>query len=194
MAESIKARKALIEGLEKILDTNRVALEIEEAQYTELSIRKHETDTKKRDVEDTIMRGFNPNSNPGTPAGNGSPAAASQSPITPAPEPDRPEVEALTPPGYSKPPMTEPIPEFDLLAKTGNGSLYQASTPPAPGSDLMSSLSKTYETSYARPTSVASVKKRKLDSDFPDLGGDAMDGLDADVAEMLMKDSNKNGH
>lgn len=61
------------------------------------------------------------------------------------------------------------------------------------GSDLLSSLSS----SYARPASTASagsVKKRKLnDNDFPDLGGDAMDGLDADVAEMLWKDSNS-GH
>ncbi|TVY34110.1 UPF0400 protein [Lachnellula subtilissima] len=153
VAEGIKARKALIEGLEKILGTNRAALAADEAQLSELTSRKNQTDTKKRDVEDTIMRGFNPNSTPSTPAGvgDGSPAA-NQSPITPAPEPDRPEVEALTPPGYPQPPATEPVPEFDL------------------------------------------VKKRKLnDSDFPDLGGDAMDGLDADVAEMLMKDTT-NGH
>jgi regulator of Ty1 transposition protein 103 len=188
VAESIKARRALIEGLEKILGTNRAALAADEAQLSELSARRNEIDTKKKDVEDAIMRGFASNSNPGTPAGpgDGSPGA-NQSPITPAPEPDRPEVEALTPPGYPQPPETEPVSELDLHANNGSHAIQ----PPAgAGSDLLSSLS----TSYARPASAASVKKRKLnDNDFPDLGGDAMDGLDADVAEMLWKDSN-NGH
>jgi regulator of Ty1 transposition protein 103 len=194
VAESIKARKALIEGLEKILGTNRAGLAADETQLSELSSRKNETDTKKRDVEDTIMRGFNPNSNPSTPAGaeNVSPAV-NQSPITPAPEPDRPEVEALTPPGYPQPPATEPVPELELDLHANNGTAHMIHNPqppaqPSAGSDLLSSLSTSYS------GSAASVKKRKLnDSDFPDLGGDAMDGLDADVAEMLWKDSN-NGH
>lgn len=189
MAESIKARRALIEGLEKILGTNRAALAADETQLSELSARRTEIDTKKKDVEDAIMRGFASNSSPGTPAGpgDGSPGA-NQSPITPAPEPDRPEVEALTPPGYPQPPETEAVPELDLHANNGTSHVVQ---PPAgAGSDLLSSLS----TSYARPASASSVKKRKLnDNDFPDLGGDAMDGLDADVAEMLWKDTN-NGH
>ncbi|TVY13674.1 UPF0400 protein [Lachnellula arida] len=191
VAEGIKARKALIEGLEKILGTNRAALAADEAQLGELTSRKNETDTKKRDVEDTIMRGFNPNSNPSTPAGvgDGSPAV-NQSPITPAPEPDRPEVEALTPPGYPQPPATEPVPELDLYANNGTSHMMGEQLPfqPAAGADLLSSLSTSYG------ASAASVKKRKLnDIDFPDLGGDAMDGLDADVAEMLMKDTT-NGH
>jgi regulator of Ty1 transposition protein 103 len=188
VAESIKARRTLIEGLEKILGTNRAALAADEAQLSELSARRNEIDTRKKDVEDAIMRGFASNSNPGTPAGpgDGSPGA-NQSPITPAPEPDRPEVEALTPPGYPQPPETEPVPELDLHANNGSHAIQP---PVGAGSDLLSSLS----TSYARPASAASVKKRKLnDNDFPDLGGDAMDGLDADVAEMLWKDSN-NGH
>ncbi len=107
VAESIKARKLLIEGLEKILDTNRASLAAEEAQVAELSSRRIEIDNKKRDVEENIMRGFASNSNPGTPVGavEGSPGAQ-HSPVTPAPEPDRPEVEALTPPGYPQPPVT----------------------------------------------------------------------------------------
>ncbi len=154
------------------------------------------------------MRGFatGNNSNPGTPA-DGSPTsvggAQQRSPTTPAPEPDRPEVEALTPPGYPQPPQTEPIPEFDLnahLFKEGNNGFQQAQQAPqvpqvpqrqggaeVPGSDLLSSLSTA--ASYARPvvTGVGSAKKRKLNNDdFPDLGED---GLDADVAEMLSRDS-----
>ncbi|KAH8671893.1 RNA polymerase II-binding domain-containing protein [Tricladium varicosporioides] len=198
VAESIKARKVLIEGLEKLLDANRVALAADEKQYELLSSRKQEIDNKKRDVEDSIMRGFATNSNPGTPAGpgDGSPGGASHSPITPAPEPDRPEVEALTPPGYPQPPQTEPVPELDL--DSANGSVSAAHTIPSPqppvvGADLLSSLSSPYARSG--PGAGGIIKKRKLNvvDDFPDLGGDAMDGLDADVAEMLYQD-NKNGH
>jgi regulator of Ty1 transposition protein 103 len=199
VAESIKARSLLIEGLEKILETNRDALKAEEKQLSELSSRKTEIDNKKKDVEDSIMRGFASNSNPGTPAGagDGSPGQH-HSPVTPAPEPDRPEVEALTPPGYPQPPATEPIPDFDLSPANGKDNsapLFQQSPAPrAPsaGSDLLSSLS----TAYVRPpssTNAGSAKKRKLNDDFPDLGGDAMDGLDADVAEMLRRDSGGNG-
>jgi regulator of Ty1 transposition protein 103 len=212
VAESIKARKLLIEGLEKILDTNRNALLLEESQLAQISNRRSEIDAKKKDVEDSIMRGFaSSNSNPGTPAGagNGSPGV-SQTPVTPAPEPDRPEVEALTPPGYPQPPATEPVPELNLEASNGNGngngndtiSAPQASVspppPPSAGSDLLSSLStsNTY-TSFGQPASASgasSVKKRKLNSgdEFPGFGGeDAMEGLDADVAEMLRRDSGK---
>jgi regulator of Ty1 transposition protein 103 len=187
VAESIKARKLLIEGLEKILDTNRATLAAEEAQVAELSSRRIEIDNKKRDVEENIMRGFNTNSNPGTPVGvaEGSPGIH-HSPVTPAPEPDRPEVEALTPPGYPQPPVTEPVSEFELNSNGDQQPQYTSrASASAPGSDLLSSLS----TAYGR--SPPGIKKRKLNSgdDFPDLGGDAMDGLDADVAEMLRQDS-----
>lgn len=180
VAESIKARQLLIEGLEKILDTNRTALAGEESQLAIISKRRSEIDTKKREVEDSIMRGFANNSNPSTPVGDGSPGIQGQhSPVTPAPEPDRPEVEALTPPGYPQPPVTESVPDYDLNANNGNHSTANhIPQPSTAGLDLLSSLS----TSYARPPS---AKKRKLTvaNDFPDLGGD--DELDADVAEML---------
>lgn len=188
VAESIKARQLLIQGLEKILDTNRAFLATEQAQVAELSNRRVEIDNKKRDVEENIMRGFNTNSNPGSPVGvtEGSPGTH-HSPVTPAPEPDRPEVEALTPPGYPIPPVTEPVPEFELNTSNGNHHPQYQPPPSVPGSDLLSSLS----TGYGRSPSGATIKKRKLNAgdDFPDLGGDAMDGLDADVAEMLRRDS-----
>ncbi|RDL37388.1 putative Regulator of Ty1 Transposition [Venustampulla echinocandica] len=199
VAESIKARKLLIEGLEKMLGSNREALTAEEKQLEELAGRKKETDAKKKSVEDNIMRDIASNSNPGTPNGppEGSPGASRNS-TTPAPEPDRPEVEALTPPDFPRPPSTEPIPEFDLDYTNSSASAANSAhsisiaertitQAPSAGSDLLSSLA----TSYGRPTPAASggtVKKRKLNDEFPDLGGDAMDGLDADVAEMLAQD------
>ena len=196
VAESIKARKVLIEGLEKILDTNRTALAVEETQLENLSNRRSEIDEKKKEVEDSIMRGFASNSNPGTPVGvgNGSPGVSQ----SPAQELDRPEVEALTPPGYPQPPTREPVPEMDLDASNGGEPVantaqsHQVPLQQSPSftSNVMSNIS----TAYARPPSAASAgsaKKRKLSTndDFPDLGGDAMDGLDAEVAEMLRQDS-----
>jgi regulator of Ty1 transposition protein 103 len=148
------------------------------------------------------MRGFASNSNPGTPAGvgDGSPGL-NHTPATPAPELDRPEVEALTPPGYPQAPAGEPVPELELGTSNGGGNDTTSpeaptQSPPVAGSDLLSSLatSSSY-TSYGRAPSAASggsTKKRKLNSgdEFLDFGGgDAMDGLDADVAEMLRRDS-----
>jgi len=200
VAESIKARKALIEGLEKILDTNRTALATEESQLTELSSRRAAIDAKKRDVEDSIMRGFASNSNPGTPTTPGQ----THTPTTPAPEPDRPEVEALTPPSYETLSPNEPTPEpgnqgtnhhtdnsgtgLTLDAFKADSTSPISISPPlaAPGSDLLSSLSSSYGMN-----GTGNSKKRKIQNDgdeFPDLGGDAMDGIDDDVAEMLRND------
>lgn len=201
VAESIKARKVLIAALEKILNTNRTALSGEEQLLGQISNRRTEIDAKKKDVEDSIMRGFASHSSPGTPVapGDGSPGL-SHTPVTPAAELDRPEVEALTPPGYPQPPVTELVPELELEASNGSGKdaapQAPSQSPPTAGSDLLSSLATPSQyASYGRPTSAASgnsVKRRKLDTgdEFPGLGGDdAMDGLDADVAEMLRRDS-----
>jgi len=181
VAESIKARRVLIEGLQKILDANRIALSTEETQLSQLSSRKAEIDAKKRDVEESIMRGFASNDSPGSPAGEGSPGTH-HSPVTPAPEPDRPEVEALTPPGYPKPQAPEPVPNYNLDPSNGgeqynNGSHNVQSYEQQSHADVSNVLS-ALSGSYARPgsaTSGGSVKKRKLNDDFPDLGGDAMD-------------------
>jgi len=198
VAESIKARKLLIEGLEKILDTNRTALVAEEAQLSLLSDRRTEIDDKKKDVEDSIMRGFASNSNPGSPVGGDGSPGSNHSPVTPAPALDRPEVEALTPPGFSPASPRSPAAPVDLQRSNGvDVTIDSVQAGPATaqqlptGSDLLSSLSTTYTGRPVSTSSVGSAKKRKLNDndDFPDLGGDAMDGLDADVAEMLRQDS-----
>lgn len=201
VAESIKARKILISALEKILDSNRTSLSEEEHLLTQLAGRRAEIDQKKRDVEESIMRGFASSGSPSgsATASDGSPAAG-QTPGTPPSELDRPEIEALTPPGYPQSPTVDPIPE--LAIGTSNGSTAESVPAPAPalaptdaGSDLLSSLatSSSYG-AYGQPTSAENgntTKKRKLNlaHEFPDFGGgDAMDGLDADVAEMLRQD------
>ncbi|RDW59774.1 hypothetical protein BP6252_12861 [Coleophoma cylindrospora] len=194
VAEGIKARKALIDALEKVLETNRISLATEEGQLEMLASRREEIDNKKKEVEDSIMRGFASNS-PGTPAGPDGSPGSNHTPMTPA-EPDRPEVEALTPPGYPQDP-DQPVPDYNL---DGVHKEVPALSPPQAtnsspqavvGLDLLSSLATSYNRPPSAATSVGSAKKRKLNdtAEFPDLGGDAMDGLDADVAEMLRQDS-----
>jgi len=194
VAESIKARQLLIEGLEKILDTNRTALAAEETQLSLLSTRRTEIDMKKREVEDSIMRGFANNSNPSTPAGvGGASPGMQQTPATPIEEPNRPEVEALTPPGFPKPPPREPAPELDLDARSNeSASEFNAQVPPpivqqATGGDF--SVPYGGISGYRRGSmSSGSAKKRKL-NDGDEFAAMGDDGLDADVAEMLRQDS-----
>lgn len=194
--ESMKTRHELIQGLEQLLKSQMDRLTAEENELTRLSSRRTEIDAKKREVEDTIMRGFATNSNPSTPAADGTPAQ-SHSPTTPRQEPDRPEIEALTPPTQS--PITpnhdpEPQPSFasggiPVHATQSPAQPHSISPPSAAtaGSDLLASLSGSYKQASSNGSG-SSAKKRKLNTaadDFPDLGGDAMDDIDDDVAAML---------
>ncbi|KAH0557023.1 hypothetical protein GP486_005188 [Trichoglossum hirsutum] len=200
VAEGIKARRALVEALEKLLDTNRNALNEDEAQHLELVNWRTGVDQKKRDVEDSIMRGLAEESSPLSHA-NGSPgsdnAGSRVARESMSSEPERaPSVEALTPTG-TPPPQTSFPPRatasdfFDDSPKVP--AVTQQQFAPAAGSDLLSSLAMP----YGRPvvggqTNGSSAKKRKLNDaeDFPGLGGDdALAGLDEDVAEILRRDS-----
>jgi regulator of Ty1 transposition protein 103 len=104
---SIKARTELIAGLEQLLQNHRSALATDQATATDLSDRLTTTESRKREVEDGIMRGLsNPttplNQSPGAGAGdlssNGTignePTAPDYEEFTPPPE-----VESFTPPG-----------------------------------------------------------------------------------------------
>ncbi|MDI1489019.1 MAG: hypothetical protein OHK93_008296 [Ramalina farinacea] len=117
----ICARRALVEGLENLLSTNKSAIEKEEVSWKEFGARKSAIEQKKREVEDGIMRGLSGGGD-GTGAGmspispmrggggagdprmNGATAAAAAS--SPGAEPDRPDVEELTPPPEEAPAPT----------------------------------------------------------------------------------------
>ncbi|KIW24469.1 uncharacterized protein PV07_10180 [Cladophialophora immunda] len=58
VSASIKARKALIADLERILEINKAALAKDEETYLTLESRKASTEAKKREVEDAIIRGL----------------------------------------------------------------------------------------------------------------------------------------
>lgn len=188
VTECIRARRDLLRELEKILTTNRDALEGEEKQMMELSGRRTEVEQKKQSVEVAILRGRSVSNNDMS----GDDNRASDSPV---PEPDRPMVEALTPPHV---PDDDDDNLYDAPAEHQNGQhqsvpFHNSSTQPstqspfstaAPGIEMLSNLASQYQ---AVPLNGAKRRKIETTDEFPDLGGD--DGIDADVKEMLRKDS-----
>ncbi|KAF2197985.1 DUF618-domain-containing protein [Delitschia confertaspora ATCC 74209] len=208
VAESIKARHALISGLSKLLETNRATLQKEEAQRADLTIKKVAIENKKRDVEDAIMRGLSV-------AETATHTVSSA--LLPGAEPSRPDIEELTPPPMeSFTPTGSPGPaDFgdDIMPTASSHPIEPVNVPPpasapapsfgtssgpipltTPGADLLSSLTRGRVTDdlnggYHGPSPTA--KKRKMsrsaaEDEFAAFAGDGeMEDLDADVAGML---------
>lgn len=166
VADCVKAREGLVSGLEKLLESNRAALDADRENATRLATRKQEIEEKKQQVEMAIMQALGSSSE----NNNGS-SAQGASAGTEAPEPDRPEMEALTPPSVVDEPVE--LPE--------SGQEFQQPNPEREAETEKSS----YHTMTV--TSNGSNKRRRVDGDegFPDLAGDE---LDADV-DALIKDS-----
>ena len=204
VSESIKARRGLIAGLLSIIETNRATLASEEAQKETLATRKNTIEAKKREVEDSIMRGL---SAPSTPiAAHGSPISDPRtngrvmSPNDNASvEPERPDIEELTPPPPESRTLASSLANATLPAPVTHvqptpPSHHTPVAPPTAGADLLSSLSMPPVRHYPGAPGSASgsmAKKRKLDDDFPEFGSgeDAMADLDDDVAELLRAES-----
>lgn len=167
VAECVKAREGLISGLEKLLEANRAALEKDKEAVSKLTAQKTEIEDKKQQVEVAIMQALGSTENNG-PSGEGN----SHSPSV---EPDRPEMEALTP---------EPVDDYEPCPPQSTVIPQEANKQEAAsGIEVLSNLASSYQ---SLPISnQGSNKRRRVDDsdDFPDLGGD--DGIDADVAEML---------
>ncbi|KAM5433411.1 hypothetical protein McanMca71_007426 [Microsporum canis] len=213
VSEVIKCRQSLIEGLEKVLDTNRTALAKEKTQIEQLASRRTETENKKRDVEDAIMRGLSADDS-SAPQGNGGPAWAGHENSFGSEGLEAPAVEALTPPpAEALTPVQSPklnpssnqnaqqpsmIPNHTKL--TSSGAMGELEDPSqAPSIDLNTTLS-TLQAAASPPSNDASAgelasKKRKVvhtRDTYPEFeGGDAMADLDADVAELLRQESTK---
>lgn len=203
VSESIKARRGLIAGLENIIETNRAALAGEEAQRETLVTRKNVIEAKKREVEDGIMRGLSAPSTPIVAHGGSISDQRTNGVMSPTDnttvEPERPDVEELTPP-----PPESRTPAGSLVTATLSAPpTHVQSTlsphhapiaPPTAGADLLSSLSMPPVRHYpGTPGSAGGgmAKKRKVDDDYPDFGTgeDAMADLDDDVAELLRAES-----
>ena len=120
VSEVIKSRRALIDGLEKLLATNRSELAKEEALAAQLTEQKSQTDTKKREVEEAIMQTMAADDHSGDNSfGDG--------------EVPRPEVEELTPPpveGFTPP--GSPKPEQPQQKSTTHGPFTEEADEPIP--------------------------------------------------------------
>jgi regulator of Ty1 transposition protein 103 len=93
VAESIKARQALVAGLEKLLETNKNKLDQEAAQMADLKMRKDAIESRKRKVEEAILKGLSAAETNIISAAAPLPAAKA-APVSQ----ERPQVEELTPP------------------------------------------------------------------------------------------------
>lgn len=201
VSESIKARGDLIGGLEKLLENNRTALIADKAQVQELTARKTTVEAKKREVEDGIMRGLSAESS--KPANQGDSVTVPQTNgHNSSVEPERPQMEELTPPPVES---LTPVGSSPLVIGADAVFEHQSDhTEPAPysqpaaysitapaGADLLSSLSMPSVRPYGEdPTDGGTAKKRKIETDFEDfIDGDAMADLDEDVAELLRAES-----
>jgi hypothetical protein len=90
VGEAVKARKAVISELEKILENHNTKLAADEDKLSTLQYRKSEIESKKRAVEAEIMRSLETEGEPERPIAE---------PLTPPPV----EVESLTPVGSPTP-------------------------------------------------------------------------------------------
>lgn len=210
VSESIKARQALIGGLEKILETNRIAIAAEEKQLNEYTFRKSIVGAKKLEVEEGIMNGLSAEPSP---VGSHTPAFEPKASVngkgthevhntTPA-EPQPPKIEELTPPPIESltpigsPPLPARADPNTLAEPQPNFTEAAISSPPPQmntpaGADLLSSLAIAPVRHYAGIHGGGGPpKKRKLEPDFSDFGGgeDAMAELDQEVAELLRAES-----
>ncbi|KAI1313089.1 RNA polymerase II-binding domain-containing protein [Xylaria venustula] len=176
--QSVKTRRELVNQLQKLLDTNRNALIEDENELENITQKKLKVEDEKEKVERAIMAGL-PNDEP-YPTGS----ALEDQPVE---EPDRPEVEALTPLSNEGEEEEEFEPEPNAAPEWSPEFPPEDTVPThiVPTTQVSESIGSP---TRSVATSANGAKKRRLDdsSDFPDLGGD---GIDADVAEILRQDS-----
>ncbi len=199
VTESIKTRVELIQALESLIQTNKVTLDAESMQVSELHARRAEMEAKKREVEDSIMRGLSDGEtfapvaadNENTTVAGG---AALHSMSASPPEDDyvipRPEIEALTPPPFESftPPMEPVLSNLPVFTPTPDADVpldprlaHRIIHPPGTGMADMATGQQTMSGYHARPDSSggsmnegpASVKRRKMsrgDEEFAGFG------------------------
>jgi regulator of Ty1 transposition protein 103 len=197
VAESVKARRALVESLEELLKANRATLTAEEQAFRSITARKNEIDSKRKEVEDAIMSGLK------EPTPRSATDGAQRS-TTPE---GSPPMESFTPPAFEPiSPVAKAvqdnsnipnIPQLDggldenIAASTTNATAAATSqSPPPPNvNDILATLAQG---SYAQGiqnginTGGSAHKKRKvLEEEVPALGDEE---IDSDVAAMLKEE------
>lgn len=209
VADSIKARTALVSGLEALLQTTRSKLAADEAQLTDLASRKLAIETRKSEVEAAILQGL---------------SAAETNKISAAPLPslsERPRIEELTPPPMeSFTPVGSPtlpatnlpsVPDDVLPEAVSHPVEPVAVAPPAnedpstqtpetrigevntvPGADLLNALAKAQGKAGENGVYGAQTfKKRKMsrsaaEDEFAVFEGDAaMNSIDSTLGDLV---------
>lgn len=154
VAESIKARKALVEGLEQLLKSNQSRLEQEEAQVADFKTRKEAIESRKRAVEEAILKGLsaaeqNRISTAPLPVATTSPVGA-----TFAPAQERPQVEELTPPPMESftptgSPQLAAAPKTELVPDIGDDVMPEPAAQPVIPETASAPLDQTTQPEFA---------------------------------------------
>lgn len=205
VAEKLKIRKALIDGLEKLIKANAAELAAETDQHMEINAWHIVTKNKREEVEDSIMHGL-PQSNDHLSAT----ATVALTNVAAHDEVDRPEVERFTPPPIDSttPPGMPPSAHLDGADEFETPEYEELTPPPiapppAPPAETTFTepaftndprrrpMTDTRVRQHSDPSSpVNGVKRRKMSGQGGEYygfveGGNAMDGLDDDVVGML---------
>ncbi|KAF2725258.1 DUF618-domain-containing protein [Polychaeton citri CBS 116435] len=115
---SMKARRELLAGLENLIESNRAKLAAEEQQAQDLQIQRDGVETKKKEVEDAIMRGLSAPTSPSIATAGGdfsNPNGSNEQDANGSAEPAGPEPESFTPPPPDVEAFTPPAGEPDEL-------------------------------------------------------------------------------
>ncbi|KAF2715448.1 DUF618-domain-containing protein [Pleomassaria siparia CBS 279.74] len=213
VAESMKARQALITGLEKLLETNKATLATEEAQKISLVVRKKAIESRKVEIEDAILKGMSAAETNRISAAPLAVPAGVRSGGTSDALYERPKMEELTPPpmesftpvgspradpvddGFFPKPASNPVQPVVVSAPPGISAISATETAiaAAPGADLLSSLTRARADDGANGDAYgpSTHKKRKMsrsvaEDEFAAFAGDGdIDGIDADVGGLI---------
>ncbi|KAF1931975.1 DUF618-domain-containing protein [Didymella exigua CBS 183.55] len=122
VAESIKARQALITGLETLLATQKHKLSADRTAAADLKTRRDAIESRKRAVEDAILQGLS--------AIETNRISAAPLPVAPSPPlgAQKPEIEDLTPP---------PMESFTPVGSPANAAAQPVEPVPDMGDDVL---------------------------------------------------------
>jgi regulator of Ty1 transposition protein 103 len=199
VADGIKARQALITGLEKLLETNRAKLVQEEGQLADLTTRKDAIDSRKREVEKAIMNGM---------------SAADTNKISAAPLPglaqlphERPDVEALTPPPVESftpvgSPRQDAAEVSNLVSREPPSQSFEPYTAPTAAvpvgvppvidaAELLRTIGQVRPEEFGGVYGQGTFKKRKMsrsaaEDEFAAFAGDDdVNGIDSNLGDLI---------
>ena len=172
VAEGVRARRAVVEKLTKLLEEGRAAMKRDEEAVAGLKAKRGELERERGLAEDAIVRGL-----------EAAPAGVDVEALRPDMEPlTPPPVESLTPVGSPKA-MPAAAPEVPAAAPARGDVLLEI----ARDMDKRGAAGADGGASAGQPA----AKRRRIDThadEFDGLQGDVLGNIDPDVAAMLARD------